>query len=314
LAARIAATAARAQAAAAPAQLRYGAATVPGVAANRQAAGGNADETVRVLATVGATGQCRGVVAAFGCHPTILPPENRRYSRDLFGAAVDLASQRLAAPVLLFNGTAADVSTRFSRREQSAGEVQRLGALLADGIVRAAHATTALSGHTIEGRTATVAVTARELPAADAAQNLVAAAAARLQEAAGDDADAGARRRLAAQLEGALAQAYLAAHGGGERLLGRRPATALVQHIGIGGCDVVAAPGELFTADGERLRAAASRPALLIGYANDYLGYLAGTAAMRAGEYESLVALLSPASADAVVGRLIAMRRRRLRP
>ena len=52
-----------------------------------------------------------------------------------------------SAPVVLFvNGAAGDVSTRFTRRAQDAGEVSRIGAALATAAVQALHNASPLTG------------------------------------------------------------------------------------------------------------------------------------------------------------------------
>ncbi|MBR4991359.1 MAG: hypothetical protein IKY86_00025 [Clostridia bacterium] len=62
-------------------------------------------------------------VVRFACHPTVLSEDNLQYSRDLPGGAE-------TTPALWLNGPCADLSTRFTRRESSPREVQRMGALI----------------------------------------------------------------------------------------------------------------------------------------------------------------------------------------
>ena len=63
----------------------------------------------------------------FACHPTVLSENNLYYSRDLPGASE-------AAPTLWLNGPCADLSTRFTRRESTPAEVQRMGGLIQDAL------------------------------------------------------------------------------------------------------------------------------------------------------------------------------------
>lgn len=70
-------------------------------------------------------------VVRFACHPTILSEGNLLYARDLPGASE-------AAPTLWLNGPCADLSTRFTRRESSPAEVQRMGALIKNSLANIA--------------------------------------------------------------------------------------------------------------------------------------------------------------------------------
>ncbi len=300
-----------------PAQLAFGQARQPDVAASRHAVTADIDDRVRVLVALGTSGAPIGVMAAFGCHPTVLAATNRRYSRDLFGAAVDAAAERLHAPVALFNGAAADVSTRFTRRTQDACEVHRLGRALGDAIVEAVSQAVPVHSSPIRARVDQPTVTLRALPGVEEAQNLVAAAAARLREAKTHDQTPGEMRRAEAGMEGALAQLFMAMRGPhvalGQGADASQPGhgaqyCAELQLIEIAGCDVLGVPGELFSSVGRQVCGARTRPTLLIGYANDYLGYFVPPHAAASGEYEALLAVVDPTSAATLADQLATMR------
>ncbi len=139
----------------------------------------------------------------------------------------------------------------------------------------------------------------RQFPDAAEAQRLVAAAAARFQEAQAAALPAPQLRLIASHLEGAMAQLFLATGGIGE-ILGAPPESAVIQVLRCGAAEILAVPGEVFSSAGAAMRAARPRPSLLAGYANDYLGYLVPPAAVAAGGYEALTALIEPESAQAI--------------
>ena len=293
-------------------QLAVGHACQSGVAASRHEATQPIDDHVRVLVARAPSGQPVGVMAAFGCHPTVLAATNLQYSRDLFGAAVNAAEARLGAPVALFNGAAADVSTRFTRRTQHPPEVARLGCALGDAIVQAVSRAVPLPDAPIRARVELHPVTPRPLPTVEVAQGLVAEASARLQEARSRGETPGDTRRREAALEGALAQLFMALRGP-QVVLGRRPETgqrdgALVQLLEITGCDVLGVPGELFSSVGGQVCGARTRPTILVGYANDYLGYFVPPPVAASGVYEALLAVVDPSSAATLAERLAGMR------
>lgn len=65
------------------------------------------------------------LLAIFGCHPTILGAENRKFSGDLHGE-VSRVLEKSSAIALVANGAAANISTRFTRRQHSPAELKRL--------------------------------------------------------------------------------------------------------------------------------------------------------------------------------------------
>ena len=122
--------------------LLVGVAKTEGIAANRNDPDGAYDPRLTLLATRRADGSLQGVMCHFACHPTILGADNLLVSADFPGPCRENLQVALdrggSAPVVLFvNGAAGDVSTRFTRRAQDAGEVSRVGAALAKAAVQA---------------------------------------------------------------------------------------------------------------------------------------------------------------------------------
>lgn len=281
--------------------LHYGAASTDAVAANRQDPQRRIDEQVHVVVARNGVDKPAGILASFGCHPTVLSAANLSYSRDLFGVAADVVAEETGAAALLFNGAAGDVSTRFTRRAQTPDEMQRLGRLLAAGILAAARDAEPIENTPIGGRSIEVRLEPRRPPSAKEASEQLTAAMKRCDEARGHVADA-ELRRLTADVEGAAAQLYFSQQGGVEALLGHTPDRAALQTLQIGGCDVLGVPGEMFSEVGRRVCASRSRPALLAGYANDYLGYLVPPHSPKG--YESLMSFVTEASAAAIADAL----------
>ena len=80
------------------------------------------------------------------------------------------------------------------------------------------------------------------------------------------------------------------------------PAQAALQSIQLGGCRVLGVPGEMFSEVGREICRCGSQPTLLVGYANDYVGYLVPPGA--APGYESLMSFVTEESAAAVAAAL----------
>jgi len=74
-----------------------------------------------------------GVAVNFNCHPTLMGPTNMQVSRDFQGYTMDKLVQDNYLPMYL-QSACGDVSTRFTRTEQSFSECDRIGNLLAKAV------------------------------------------------------------------------------------------------------------------------------------------------------------------------------------
>ena len=79
----------------------------------------------------------------FSCHPTIMNHNNHQITADYPGAVAKLLEGSEYEVVMFINGSAGDISTRFTRRESTFDEVDRIGVVLRNHIADAlANATT----------------------------------------------------------------------------------------------------------------------------------------------------------------------------
>lgn len=285
-------------------------AAVKGVGTDRNDPGGRPSDVADALLLWRQDGSLAAVVVHYACHPTVLGPGNRLLSTDFVGPmrrvlAAALAEAGYGAPAVLFvNGAAADVSTRFTRRNQSPGEARRLGALLAAqllGEVLAARPEDAVAPGPIRALEQTVEVPGRGTGAADTRADgdgldpaVPDGAEARAElEAARSGGDPHQLRIQRARLEGLLARRWWPSSD---------PTVCVrLQALAVGDVAWLAVPGELDRELAEAIRAASPLPyTLLAGYANDYVGYILGRRLATAGTYESLVSRLAPGAGEAV--------------
>jgi hypothetical protein len=272
-----------------PVDLLFGDQETTGLAANRNAPDGPFDPHLSVLATRNRAGQLTAALVHFACHPTILSAENRLLSADFPGALRRAAEQQLtrngAAPVVLFaNGAAGDVSTRFTRAAQDDAEVERVG----HGLAAAAISALATARDVEPGiATARVSVTLDPRSLDDVAEPEPSAATSELSP--------GERRKAETRAQGAMLLDRLAKAG-----------PDAIQHTfelpawRLGDVRLVAVSGELFASLGARIGQSVSDPALVLGYANGYVGYLVDAAAEAAGTYEALASPFANGSGDRV--------------
>ena len=67
-----------------------------------------------------------GGVLIYGCHSTVLGPDNLLFSSDLAGAIIKKLEDRYGGNYIYLNSCAGDVSTRFVRNKRTFDEIDRL--------------------------------------------------------------------------------------------------------------------------------------------------------------------------------------------
>ena len=196
-------------------------------------------------------------VIRFACHPTVLSEDNLLYARDLPGGAE-------IAPALWLNGPCADLSTRFTRRESSPGEVGRMGSLIKDALAAITPQPVPQFGKAIRVCEQTLELPYGSALRGEARQALLDD----LRTQAAACADAAARREL---------DSCIAVLERGDRAL-PDTRTATVAACDLGSHLLLALPFEVSWQDGLKLEQEAAalygKPALLICYCGGYDGYL----------------------------------------
>jgi hypothetical protein len=264
--------------------LFVGVSEIEGVAANRNDVLGPYDPRLTVLAARRDDGSYQGVMCHFACHPTILGADNRLVSADFpralrrnLSIAVDRGG---SAPVVLFvNGAAGDVSTRFTRRAQNAGELARVGATLATAAVQALQYAVPLAGPIRYGQTVVQLPRRARRPHdervfTDGAE----------REGEPSSLLSSGRRRVAETRAQGAAMLEALAQVPDEAI----PAELQIEAWAVGDIVLVAVPGELFAALGRRIEAASADQTVILGYANGYVGYLTDIPAHESQTYEAL--------------------------
>ena len=274
-----------------PVALLTGAAETNGVAANRNDPAGPYDPRLSLLATRRPDGSLQAILVHFACHPTVLGAENRLVSADFPGAVRQARAATLGHgdPIIFYvNGAAGDVSTHFTRRGQDFAEVERVGTSLAESAKLALIGARPVDGP-LRYRRSTVS-----LPPRPPDEIAAALAAAHSNDEASGTLTAEERQRAETRRQGATMLAHLARVD-----TGLTPATLDLEAWLLGDIALLAVPGELFASLGQRI-VAASPPALVLGYANGYVGYLADEAAYATGTYEALASPFAAGTGERV--------------
>ncbi|MDR2767319.1 MAG: neutral/alkaline non-lysosomal ceramidase N-terminal domain-containing protein [Treponema sp.] len=235
----------------------------------------------RILALELICGGRKILLYNLSCHPTVMNADNLFLSADFPGAAA-AELERDFDGVIFINGAAGDMSTRFTRRESYFTEcarygkimAERAGALLQNAPERTLE-TASLDYHTLSLRAAAVPGEKTACAGLDGAlQNLEALKA----------ENAGAQKiRVAESLvEGARMNLLRARYGGDEaELVNVRTGIVRINDI-----TALCVPFELFST--LALPLIRKTNCAVFGYANEYQGYLADSAAHDNGDYEAL--------------------------
>ena len=262
-----------------PVQLQFGIGLTQGIAANRREANGVHDPSLPFVIAHDTSGRVQAVIFSFACHPTILGADNQRYSGDLIGTASALIESRWNTVALGLTGAAGNISTRFTRRESSVAEVERMAQQLADGILAA-------DAQSFQSKQLDYAQARLDLVLKPARGKAIVREELSLAQAQIESVTNPAERRIVETATEGL-QLELAAQ--------ERPAhlTTEVQILRLGDVCVIGFPGEMFVEYGlELAEALAPAPVLIAGYANDYIGYVPTPDALRG--YEADTAVVQP--------------------
>jgi len=273
----------------APARIGVTTAPVTGIAGHRNQPQRPVDQTLWATVIRDVGGRVRGILANFPCHSTVLGPDNRLLSGDLFGAAAAIAERRLGhdTVVALTVGAAGDISTRFFRQAQDFYEVNRLGDLLATTLLRLAQAATPVRAD-LAVRWRQCWLPYKPLLTIDEAQQIVEKLRVELAALAQQGTVSPSTLRIArTRVEGAE-QLYAMVKAGALTTGG---AEALLCGLRIGPGILIGIPGEPFSSVGQTIRDEAVPPfqVAVLGLANGYLGYFPDEDAVQEGWYEALI-------------------------
>ena len=212
------------------------------------------------------------------CHPTVLGPDNLLASADFVGGI----EQRLDTDMAMFlNGAAGDISTRFTRREQTFEECDRMAAIAAEAVETLIRDVRYTEPDLFKGLQRVITLTARPVESSEKAQKALEEATARWQRAADAGEEPGKLRILKSYVEGAGVALEFS-----QTMAGIRQLNLPVTVFSFAGMRFATVPGEMFSS-------LWSADAVPVCYANGYYRYIADTRAYDAGYYEAMAAILA---------------------
>ncbi len=279
-----------------PAQLGIARGQVHGIGLNRNdPVNGLADDKVTVLRVDDVDGKPLAVLMNYGCHPTVLSPDNLAISADYPGAArAELRKIYPHTAFLFTNGAIGDVSTRFTRRGQNFDEVERVGRILAGEVLKQLQLVTPVQGAGLSGRVRPVRLALRKLPSIEAAQSQLSQLQAELERMRANNMPHGEIRKAVTRIEGAQTQLLMKQRFGNTTAVDTE-----VQLIKIGPLALLALPGEPFASTVLAIKAKSPLdPTAIVSLGNGNGGYFPDAASFAAGTYEALDSPYDETAAD----------------
>lgn len=229
----------------------------------------------------------------FPCHPTVLSPANFLASADFVAGIEGYLGGDMA---VFLNGAAGDISTRFTRRESSFAECDRMAQIAAEQILTVLSGAQFREPEPIRGIHTSVTVQARQVGTLEEAAKRLEDHTARWKAAEAEGADAGTLRILKSYVEGAGVDLDFA-----ETMVGLEQFHLPVTLFRFCGLDFATTPGELFSS---LLPSGLS----VITYANGYYRYISPKEAYDAGYYESMGSIIARGEGERLIERIEALR------
>ena len=294
------------------ARIAIGTQNVVGLCSNRRSPNGPFDPELAVLEVDSSDGRkLIGCAFNYACHPTVLGPTNLQFSADFPGYASDTVEQFLRRKlgkdkreVLFLNGASGNISTRFTRREASFEEAERIGRSFGMGIIGAMQSIKKTSPEIVISTTSEmIKLPQRRLPPLDFVRTDLKRSEEMLKKLRTSGASEGQIRVVESMTEGG--KALLAAYDYAKKFVDREFEVE-VQVFKLGEiATLCAVPAELFVEFGLQIKSQVERlTPLIVGYANGYVGYVLTEEAYREGGYEALSTFLEQDAGTRIVDKV----------
>lgn len=281
-------------------EIKRGKSQVSDIGANRNDPSGVYDSQINCLVFTDENREIVSRLVNYGCHPTSLGPDNLMFSGDFVGDALQRLDSSGGGISIFLNGSAGDVSTRFTRKGRGAEEKSRFAGIFRDAAFWAQKTASPLSGETLSVKSVKVNVKYAEMPNAEDVERELSQIDEEIKRGRGKELDQGEMRRLESRREGALVRLFLAKSGGIDAIFGERKMEAEVTIVRLADVGLIFFPGEVMSRTAMDLKEDATFPLLITGYANDYFGYLVPGDLKGHGGYESMATILSDDSIDRI--------------
>jgi neutral ceramidase len=254
--------------------------------ANRHNPEGLMDTELIVLRIDNLDGDPLAIVTNYTCHSTVLNASNLLVSADFTGLAMKTIESVVGhnTVAMFTNGAAGDISTRYSRREQTFMEVERLGKILAGEAIRILPNIETIPTVTLNGVSKVLKLPRKNWPSLKAAREAFKASKEKLNALKRSEAAEAEIRTAFVDFQGSrmtLIRAEKLKQSVKDNASTKKVSTE-VQALRINDTILVGIPGELFVEIGMNIKKKAETENIfIVGYANDYISYIITPEAYR---------------------------------
>lgn len=298
-----------------PVSAGAGKTVIPGVGKNRRTEDGlPVDPELGVLKFIPEDSSGCLVLINYTCHAVVLGPDNRLFSADYPGYAIQTAETVLGSgtQVMFTNGAAGDVNTGHSADLSALGypipgrtfeRASRLGRVVGAGAAGLAETLDSDDDGTVRFTIRKVKLPGKNLPPLKTAQAELEAAENQLkeQERAGKSDEELIKPRVRELYAGLLVKNIKRSGSAREKEI-----EIEVQAVRIGKSVYIAIPLELFVSIGLRIKfAPVPGNIFIVGYANGSSGYMPSREAYTEGGYEPVSSKFSPGAVEILEREMI---------
>ena len=230
----------------------------------------------------------------FPCHPTVLSAANLQVSADFVSGIEDLLEADMA---VFLNSAAGDISTRFTRKESTFEECERMGHIAAEQIKKTISNVPYKAPEPIRGIHTKITLKARKVETPEVAQKQYEELTKQWEDAQEKGVDAETLRILKSYVEGAGVNLQFATTMGEMKEL-HLPVTVF-QFCGI---EFATIPGEIFST-------LKPQDLSIISYTNGYYRYVCSEGAYKKSYYEALAAIIAQGEGEQLMKKIEELRK-----
>ncbi|MTI66836.1 MAG: hypothetical protein FH753_09585 [Firmicutes bacterium] len=265
---------------------------IENIGANRQSSDGYFNPELLALDIKKQSGR-RCILYNFSCHPTVLNYKNKEISADFPGFTAKSLEEDIEMCMFL-NGSAGDISTRFTRKESSLKEAKRLGELLKEGIIKTINSGDYEKVDFLNFKKEKIKLNLRKLPSMNDAIKEYKNLSNKLKRISKEDTLK--FRLIESRLEGAKLNLKYR-----EILKDIKEIETVISCIVINDNYILGIPGELFNKLGDDIKNNSNGSIFVGNYFYDYIGYIPPKGEYDNNTYEAFSTILKKGSAELLV-------------
>lgn len=266
----------------------YSAGEAKGIAANRISPEKEYEPKLQVIEFKKKSGK-KIILYHFACHPTVLHANHLFVSADFPGTTSRLLeSQESIECAIFLNGPCGDISTRFTRKESSFAEVERIGKALSGQVVHLLKNIRGIKMTNCIAKSTRFDLSIRKSENLGELHEKLIELKRQFSKAQNEGIDKHTLRELESRIEGVESYLQIA-----KSLKGITKINTEIQVLKIGPLLIITFPGEVFYETGQVIEKSIEKEiTLLLGNTNDYIGYIVPPAYYDKSHYEASVTFL----------------------